>query len=226
MQGQGKGRSEHLHSSPKVYSNHMQLDDQTIVVLAGAAVVLVIVVAVTISRKVSQRRLDLLAPAFELGTAKLAGSFSGTIVGIYRGYTCQYRIEPASQYSPGGAILRVIAISQIKWSAYVAHAASRMLQSIGLLQDVEIGDESLDDHLRITASDPGFLISSLRSDSPRQALRSIANLENFNNLEASPKHVQIQWRPRKKTLDEDPDIVRQRLEATVSLLVALGTPPG
>ncbi|MCP4898943.1 MAG: hypothetical protein GY906_18385 [bacterium] len=203
----------------------MQLDDRTIVILAAAAAVLVPFVVIAISRKTSQRRLERIGPAFELGTARLAGKLGGAIEGIYRGYTCNYRIEPASQYSPGGAVLRVKAASPIKWSAAVSDAASRMLNRIGFLQDVEIGDQVLDERLRFSSSDPGFLVSALQAPASREALSHLVGQTNFKGLDTGPNHLQAQWRPRNKSLDEDPDQVRGRLDAVVELLLALGIPP-
>jgi hypothetical protein len=204
----------------------MPFEEDPILLIAIAAVVIVPIVVLSVSRRLALKRLEQLSPAFELGTAKMAGSFSNAVDGIYRGYKCRYRVEYASQYSPGGAVLQVVATSLSTWSVAVSDGASRLFSRIGLMQDLDIGDENLDERLRFSAADPGFLTTSLSTGAARSALTKLVDQPNFKNAEVTTQRLQIQWRPRNKQLDEDPDAVRRRLEIAVELLTALGMPPG
>ena len=192
-----------------------------VVALLTGGLVLVVVMLVRKNRQ----RASQLGIAFELGTAR-AGSFLGSAVdGLYRGYACRYQIQYASQYDRGGASLRLAVTSPHEWTAEVAKPGTQLLAKFGLLKDFEIGDRELDEHLRFAARDEHSLRSLSGSQSMRDALHALAASENFESLRVRANGVHVRWSPRAKSLDEDPEALRARLEHVAALTAALGYPP-
>jgi hypothetical protein len=184
------------------------IDDTTLMTLVAAGVLAIVAIGLALMRRHSQHLLDRLAPAF-----------------LFQGYSCRYRIEQRSQYSPGGATLRVRAASPLRWSASRNDAASRLLASIGILRDLAIGDEELDNRLRLSAGDAPMLMSLLGQQRTRAALRALAGTEGFASISVRTGRADLKWSPRRAELDEDPTVLRHRLGAAVDLLAACGCAP-
>ncbi|HSN54962.1 MAG TPA: hypothetical protein VLT32_09825 [Candidatus Sulfomarinibacteraceae bacterium] len=202
----------------------MTTDD--LVAAAAIAVVLIGVgVAVAVMRRAGQKRLATLAPAFELGTCRKVGPLGMAVKGLYCGYTCRYTIQHASQYSPGGAALRLAAAVPFRWSAHVVDAGSRLMVKLGLLQDLDVGAGELDDRLRFAADDEGDLRSLIGTGSVRTLLGTLLESPNFTAVQVRGGHFEARWAPRERRLDEDPEVLRARLDVVASLAVACGCPP-
>ena len=170
-------------------------------------------------------RTERIGAAFELGTAKPAGFLGSAVDGLYRGYSCRYQIQYPSQYDRGGASLRLTVSSPHQWSMEVAKPGTRLLTSIGLLKDFEIGDRELDEHFRFATDDEGSLRSLFATESLRDAVHVLAASENFESLRVRPGRIDIRWSPRMPKLDEEPEVLRARLEYVVTLVQACGYPP-
>jgi hypothetical protein len=201
------------------------LDDPMIAALLVAGVVLAAVIVIALIRRSGRRRLDNLAPAFELGTTRLVGPFGNMIEGLYQGYTCRYTLEQRSQYSPGGATLRVSAASPHQWSASVADMGSRLMVSIGILKDFDIGDPELDQRIRFSGTDEASILTVFSTTATRSAIRALSESENFASVTVRADRVDVKWAPRKPELDDYPDPLRTRLQAVIDLLTACGYPP-
>jgi hypothetical protein len=191
-----------------------------IVILFGGFV-LAIVVLLGKGRK----RAEKLAPAFELGTATPAGFLGSAIGGLYRGFSCRYQVQYASQYDRGGATLRVAAAPPHQWTAEIEKPGTRLLSRFGLVKDFEIGDRELDEHLRFAADEEGVLRSLFASEAVLDAMHVLAASENFESVQVRTGTVNIKWAPRVAKLDEDPEVVRARLEYAATLVIACGYPP-
>jgi hypothetical protein len=202
-----------------------ELDQTTIIVLAVVAAGALVALIVAVARGQAQRLFDRLAPAFELGTARRARVLPPAVEGLFQGYTCRYGIEQRSQYSPGGANLRVRVSSPLRWSASLQDAGSRLLVSVGILKDLAIGDDELDQKLRLAGSDASALTSLLGQQRTRTALRSLVETEGFASITVRTDRVDVKWTPRRPERDEDPTVLRVRLSAAVDLLAACGYPP-
>jgi hypothetical protein len=200
------------------------LEYPIIAVLVVAGVVVVVLIAAAL-RRAARRRLEPLAVAFELGTTRLGGPLVNSIEGLFQGYSCRYTLESASQYNPGGATLRLNATSPLQWSAGVEDLGSRLMVRVGILRDVEIGDEELDRRLRLSSSDEMGLKSALGQERSRNALRALSQSENFNSVTVRPDRVDVKWTPRRPKLDENPEVLRLRLAESVELLTACGYSP-
>ena len=94
-----------------------ELGDTTLTVLITGAILGVVTTLIVYFRRSSRQRPENLAPAFDLGTARMMGPFGTAMEGLYQGYQCRYTIEHASQYSPGGATLRLPASSPLQWAS-------------------------------------------------------------------------------------------------------------
>jgi hypothetical protein len=189
------------------------------ILIGGVALALLVLVSK------HRQRAERLGIAFELGTAR-PGSFLGSAVdGMYRGYSCRYQIQYASQYDRGGASLRLEVTSNHEWTVEVQKPGTELLAKFGLLKDLEIGDQDLDDHFRFAATDEGALRSLFGNESVRDAMHVLAASENFESLRTRSGKVTVRWSPRAKNLDEDPEALRRRLQYVASLVVALGYPP-
>jgi hypothetical protein len=189
------------------------------VVLAGVAV------AIAVLRSSGRKRHEKLAPAFELGTSRLVGPFGMTLEGLYRGYTCRYTLQPASQNNPGGASLRVQVAGADRWSAEVVTAGSKLMVRMGLMQDLTIGDPDLDQRLRFAAGDESVLRSTFALESVRTAFHAAAGTPNFAGVRTTDDRVEVKWAPRQPDLDEDVEVLRHRLGVAVDLVVSCGYPP-
>ena len=201
------------------------LDESTFFLVIGFAIAAVIALVVVAVRRAGQRRLESLGPAFELGTARVPGALSTSVEGVYQGFTCRYTIEQRSQYSPGGATLRIGSASTQQWTASKQDLGSRLMTQIGLLKDVAIGDQELDSRLRFSGADATSLLSLFGQERTRAALRTLSNTENFASVAVRNQRVDVKWAPRKPELDDDPGALRLRLAASVDLLAACGLPP-
>lgn len=200
-------------------------DESTAFFIIGLGVAAAVALIIFVSRRAGQKRLEQLGPAFELGTAKLPGGLSSSVEGIYLGYTCRYAIEQRSQYSPGGATLRVGAASPLHWSASKADIGSRLMTNLGILKDVEIGDAELDELLRFSGSDRTSLLTVFGQTRTREALRELVRSENFASIVVRDRRSEIKWTPRHPELDEDPNAVRLRLAKATDVLAACSYPP-
>ena len=201
------------------------IDDTTLMTLIAAGVLAIVAIGLALMRRHSQRLHDRLAPAFDLGTTRRASSLPPTVEGLFQGYTCRYGIEQRSQYSAGGATLRIRASSPLKWSAARKGPGSALLASIGILRDLAIGDDELDARLRLSAGDAPMLTSLLGQQRTRAALRALADTEGFASISVRAARADLKWSPRRPELDEDPTVLRRRLGAAVDLLAACGCPP-
>lgn len=201
------------------------LDESTIVLLVAVAVAAAIALVVLGIRRMGKRRLETLGPAFDLGTARIPGALSTGVAGLYQGYSCHYTIEQRSQYSPGGATLRVSASSPLQWAVTKQDVGSRLMTQIGILKDVAIGDAELDAQFRFSGSDAASLISVFGQDRTRSSLRALCDTENFASVTVRNRRADIKWAPRNPTLDDNPDALRSRLAGAVDLLAACGIPP-
>ena len=202
-----------------------ELDDPMVVIALTVGATLLVIVVVLLLRRGGRRRLETLAPAFELGTTRIGGPFGYSIEGLYQGYPCRYSIEQRSQYSPGGATLRVRAISHQQWSAGVKDVGSQLMVRVGLLKDYQIGDSELDEQLRFSSTDEAAVMTVFAAEATRRAIRSLSLSENFNSITVRPDRADIKWNPRDPDLDENPEMVRSRLATATALLAACGYPP-
>ena len=201
------------------------LSQSTIFALAALAAGALVALVVAVARAQARRLFDKLAPAFELGTARRVGLVPAAVEGLYQGYTFRYTVEARSQYSSGGASLRARVSSPLQWSASLKDAGSRLLVSVGILKDLDIGDDELDQRLRFGASDPSALPALLGQTRTRESLRALTASPGFASIQIRSDRVDLKWAPRQPELDEDPDALRGRLAATVGLLSACGYPP-
>jgi hypothetical protein len=202
-----------------------ELENPMAVALVVASVAVLIVGLLVLVRRNSQRKMEVLAPAFELGTARVTGMAAIGIQGLYHGFSCRYTLESASQYSPGGATLRLQATSPLEWSAGVADFGSRLMVRFGILKDLEIGDQELDGGLRFSSNDPNALLTLFGQERVRAAMRKLLDTETFNSIVVRPDRIDVKWVPRRPQVDENPDVLRNRLEATVALVTACGSSP-
>ena len=175
--------------------------------------------------KKGRQRAEKLGVAFELGTSKPAGVLGSAVDGLYRGYSCRYQIQYASQYDRGGASLRFAVTSPHQWSAEVAKPGTRILAKFGLLKDFEIGDRELDEHFRFAADEEGSLRSVFGTEAVRDAMHVLTASENFESVRVRPESVDVRWSPRVPRLDEEPETLRTRLEFVTALTLACGYPP-
>jgi len=199
--------------------------DDLFAALAIAAVLIGVAIAAVLMRRYGRRLLEKLSPAFDFGTCRRVGLFVFAAEGLYRGFTCRYSIEPASQYNPGGASLRLAVNATGRWSAEVVGVGTRLMVSAGILQNLEIGDPDLDQRLRFTADDESGLRSLFGAEHVRTALREVVTTENFARVRCRADRMEARWSPRDRRLDEDLENLRRRLEATENLAVACGCVP-
>jgi hypothetical protein len=201
------------------------IDDAPLMALLAAGILAAAAIGLILIRRHAQRLHDRLAPAFELGTTRRASTLPPAIEGLFQGYTCRYGIEQRSQYSAGGATLRIRVASPLKWRASRKGVGSALLASIGILKDIAIGDEELDRRLRLAAGDAPMLVSLLGQQRTRDALRALADSEGFASISVRAQRADLKWTPRRPELDENPEMLRRRLSAAVDLLAACGCPP-
>lgn len=190
-----------------------------VVVVAGLAAALLMV------SRLGRQRYERLAPAFELGTCRAVGLLGTAVEGLYRGYTCRYMIQHASQYNPGGASLRLAAGCPFAWSAHVADAGSRLMVKAGLLQDIRVADGAFGDRLRFATRDEASLRSLLGTEEVRSALERLLASPNFESVRARDDRLEARWAPRAPQLDDDPEVLRLRLDAIADLAAASGCSP-
>lgn len=199
--------------------------DELVVAVAGLAVVTVPLAAVLLIRHRARRLRERLAPVFELGTCRGAGFLGAAVVGLFRGYPCRYRVQPASHHSPGGATLRLAVSSPLRWSAERAGLGVQALVRLRLLGDVAIGDVELDRQLRFSADDEGGLVSLAAVAGFRETLTELLGGANFVAVEVRRDRLEVRWRPRSTGADEDPVVLRRRLAAAARLAAVCSCPP-
>ncbi len=199
--------------------------DDLFAAIAISVVLIGVSVAIVMMRRVGRNRFDRLAPAFEFGTCRKVGPFGLAVEGLHRGFTCRYTIQPASQNNPGGASLRLAVNGGGTWSADLAGAGSRWLVKMGFLGDLEIGDSDLDLRLRFTAEDESGLRSLFGADQVRSMFRVVVETENFVRVRCRADRLEARWSPRDRSLDEDGEVLRRRLEAVSGLATACGYAP-
>jgi hypothetical protein len=202
-----------------------EIDDTTLTLLATGAVLAIASILIVYFRRSSRQRSEKLAPAFELGTTRMVGPFGTAMAGLYHGYNCRYTIEHASQYSPGGATLRLDASSPLQWAASKEDAGARLMIRMGILKDVQIGDQYLDQRLRFSGGDTPSLMGVFGQTGTRSAMRALVDTDNFSSVTVRNDRVLVKWTPRRVELDENPDVLRARLDAARGLLEACGYPP-
>jgi len=201
------------------------IDDATLMTLLAAGILAVAAIGLILIRRHAQRLHGRLAPAFELGTTRRTSTLPPAVEGLFHGYTCRYGIEQRSQYSAGGANLRIRVASPLRWSASRKGVGSAVLASIRILKDIAIGDEELDRRLRLASGDAPTLASTLGRQQARDALRALADTEGFASISVRAGRADLKWTPRRPELDENPEVLRRRLSAAVDLLAACGYPP-
>jgi len=195
------------------------------VVIGLAALAIGLGVMASVLRARGRRRLERLGPAFELGTSRTKG-FLGTVIGgLYRGYQCRLMVQYASQYDRGGAVLRVAVSSPHRWSAEISSPGVRLMVKVGLFKDFEVGDHFLDERLRFSAEDEGSLSAIFGIESVRAAMHRLVCSENFESIQTRGDRVDVKWAPRATALDEDPDVLRERLELVTEFVTACSYTP-
>lgn len=202
-----------------------ELEPSQIIVLAALGAVAAIALFVGLARAQARRFVERVAPAFDFGTARRVATVPPAVEGLCEGYSCRYSIQQRSQYSSGGASLRVRASCPVTWTAARHDAGSRLLVSLGVLKDLTIGDDELDEQLRFSGSDPSTLTATLTQPRAREALHRLATMEGFSSASVRPQRADLTWSPRQPDLDESPEVVRRRMTAAVALLGSCGYPP-
>jgi len=202
------------------------MDPDILKIVIGAAVLAVgLGIMVVVLRAKGRQRLHRLGPAFELGTSRSEGFLGAAVAGLYRGYTCRLLIQHASQYDRGGATLRIAASAPHRWSAEISNPGARLMVKVGLFKDLDVGDHSLDQRLRFSAEDEGSLRSLFGVEVVRGAMHRLVGSENFESIHTREERIDVKWSPRAATLDEDPDILRARLELVTDLVASCSYPP-
>ena len=195
------------------------------IVIGAATLIVGLGVMVLVFRSKGRRRLERLGPAFELGTSRADGFLGTRVGGIYRGYSCSLVIHHASQYDRGGAGLRVGASSPHRWSAEISNPGARLMVKVGFFKDIDVGDALLDERLRFSAEDEGSLSSVFGIEAVRAAMHRLISSENFESIHTREDRVDVKWSPRVVALDEDPDVLRTRLELVTAFVAACSYPP-
>jgi hypothetical protein len=202
------------------------MNPESIPVILGAAVLTVgLGTVLLLLLYKGRRRAARLGPAFDLGTSRPAGFLDSAVEGLFNGYSCRYLVQYASQYDRGGGCLQVSVTSAQQWTAEIANTGSRLLARLGFLKDFDIGDLELDQRLRFAAADEGILRSVFGSGAVRDSLRLLSDSDNFESCHVRPDRVAVRWSPRTPKLDEDPEVLRLRINIVVSLIAACGYPP-
>lgn len=195
------------------------------IAIVAAAVIFGLSVMAAVLRYKGRRRLERLGPAFELGTSRSDGFLKTRVGGIYRGYSCSLLIQHASQYDRGGAVLRVAAASPHIWSAEISNPGARLMVKVGLFKDLDVGDQILDERLRFSAEDEGTLTSIFGIEAVRAAMHRLLGSENFESIHTRMDRIDAKWAPRATALDEDPDVLRARLELVTEFVAACSYSP-
>lgn len=202
--------------------------------LLGLATVLVATVAFLIlGLRGSVRSLRKVEPAFDPGSTRISGVLVRWLEGRSRGFGFRYRLQPSTNNSPGAALLAAHVVAAFDWKAVeVGHGPQLLnlgtfaLVQLGLLHDAEIGDPDLDRRLRFAATSEMELVVAFGGDSPRAALRQLADAVNFHSIVVHRGSCRVQWSPRDASLDDSPDVVRERMARVAELLTSLGVSPG
>jgi hypothetical protein len=181
----------------------------------------------------SARCLRKVEPAFEPGSARLCGVLSRWLEGRSLGFQFRYRLQPATSNSAGAALLTARVVAPFDWKAaevghgpQVVNLGTLALVQLGILRDVDIGDPELDRRLRFATVNEMDLVVAFGGQPPRTALQRLVDTANFRGITIHKGRCRIQWAPRDASLDESPEVVRDRLGRTVNLLTALGISPG
>lgn len=201
------------------------IEEHLPIVLGVAGLAAGLFVLVLFLRHNGRGRLERLSPAFELGTSRAAGPFGTVVEGLYRGFSCRYTIQHASQYNPGGASLRFDLVGPHRWSAEVANPGAQLMLKLGVLKGFEVGDSELDGRLRFSASDDGSLRALFGGEAVRHAMLNLAASENFRWLRVRQDRAEAKWTPRATRLDEDSGVLRTRLQEVTVLLEACAYAP-
>jgi hypothetical protein len=199
-------------------------DSELVSILIAVAVTALTFVIIVFVVRTQRRKLARLEPLFEPGSLRVA-RMGGWIAGSARGYSCRYTIQNRSQYSPGGATLRLGVIAPINWAARKEGLLSRGMIRLGLAQDLKIGDPGLDEQLRFTAHSSSDLMGALGIGAARSALEHVSASERFQHVKVASGRCEVRWSPSNRRADVSPEVVRDRLEATLDLVTALGYPP-
>jgi hypothetical protein len=195
------------------------------IVIGAAGVVVGLGVMAVVLRSRARHRLERLGPAFELGTSRAEGFLGTRVGGIYRGYSCSVLIQHPSQYDRGGASLRVAVSSPDTWSAEAPNPGARLMVKVGLFKDFDVGDRFLDERLRFSTEDEGSLRSRFGTEAVRSAMHRLIGSENFESVHTREDRIDVKWSPRVAALDDDPEVLRNRLELVTELIAACSYPP-
>ncbi len=201
-----------------------EIDPSVVPIVAAVVAVLAIGVIVVLATRFQRRRLAELEPLFEPGSVRLGRLASG-IEGRLRGYPCRYAVQHRSQYSPGGASLRIGVVAPHGWTARAEGVLSRALAGLGLSRDLELGDAELDRRLRFAASSTSELLSALGTDSARAAISRLAEGPGFQSLRVRSERIDLRWAPFDRARDLGLESVRRRFADALDLVVAIGYPP-
>ncbi len=192
-------------------------------------IVVVAVAVLVLALSIHRKRYRVLETAFEPGSAVVRMLW---IEGRWSGFSFRYGIQERSQNSPGGARLTALVMAPGKWravkvrgGAQLAELAAAGLVRLGVLKDVEVGDPVLDRELRIAGADVQNLAIALKTGSVRKSLYALVAMTNFHSIDVRTDRVAVQFRPRAKGLDENVDVLRERMTALATLLSALGYSP-
>ncbi len=198
-------------------------------VVALALGLLLAAAVVAVAAAIQRRRYRPLAAAFEPGSS-VVRAFS--VEGRWSGYLMRCTLQERTQSSPGGMRLVVPVLAPFRWRAVAVGRGERLLEmaalgliQLGLLRDVEVGDPVLDRVLRFAAEHPQNLAVAFQSQSVRAAMRRLLALPNFRSLDVRRNRASVQFQPRTRALDENPEVLRARMTAVAELLSAVGCSP-
>lgn len=206
---------------------------ETLPLLGLAAVLAATVVALIVSLRGPVRGLRKVEPAFDPGSTRMSGVLIRWLEGRSHGFAFRYRLQSASSNSPGAALLETRVLAPFDWKAVeVGHGSQLVnlgtlaLVQLGLLRDAEIGEPDLDRRMRFAATSEMDLAVAFGGETPRAALRRLADTANFRGIAVHRGRCRIQWSPRDASLDDSPGTVRERMALASNLLTSLGISPG
>lgn len=211
----------------------LDLSPEVLPLLGLTAVLVATLVFLIQGTRGSARTLRKVEPAFDPGSTRLTGVLVRWLEGRSRGFGFSYRLQPATANSPGAAVLMAQVVAPFDWKAVevgqgsqLVHVGTLTLVQLGFLRDAEIGDPDLDRRLRFAATSKMDLAVAFGGESPRAALRRLADTANFRSIAVHRGRCKVQWSPRKAELDDSPDTVRERMARTADLLTSVGISPG
>jgi hypothetical protein len=94
-----------------------------------------------------------------------------------------------------------------------------------VLRDIDVGYQDPDFRLRFAGDDAAALQSLFSSEVVRVSFREVHATDNFSGVRLDTHGFEVRWSPRDPKLDEDPSILRRRLEVVTRFASACGYPP-